>query len=77
VVYFVHVSLLYGSIWNVGLKQLIGGTMGFAHAYLYVIAMISMMLMMAYYWNRAKKSHPLPSFAFRVALFTVAAYAVA
>jgi uncharacterized membrane protein len=76
VVYFVHVSLLYGSIWNPGLKQFVGGTMGFAHAYLYVIAMVSLMLTMAYNWNRAKKSHPLPSFAFRTALFAVAVMAV-
>ncbi len=76
VVYFVHVSLLYGSIWNPGLKQFAGGTMGFAHAYLYVIAMISLMLTMAYNWNRAKKSHPWPSFAFRTAVFAVAVMAV-
>jgi uncharacterized membrane protein len=76
VVYFVHVSLLYGSIWNPGLKQFVGGTMGFAHAYLYVIAMVSLMLIMAYHWNRAKKSHPLPSLAFRTALFAVAVMAV-
>jgi uncharacterized membrane protein len=77
VVYFVHVSLLYGSMWNIGLKQIVGGTMGFWNAYLYVIAMMSMMLMMAYYWNRAKKNHPVPSLAFRMALFAVAAFAVA
>jgi uncharacterized membrane protein len=77
VVYFVHVSVLYGSIWNIGLKQIVGGTMGFWNAYLYVIAMVSMMLMMANYWNRAKKNHPVPSFAFRLALFAMAAFAVA
>jgi uncharacterized membrane protein len=77
VVYFVHVSLLYGSIWNVGLKQIMGGTMGFAHAYLYVMALISGMLMMAYYWNRAKKHHPIPSLAFRTAIFAMAAFVVA
>lgn len=77
VVYFVHVSLLYGSIWNPGIKQYLGGTMGFAHAYLYVLAMIAIMMAMAYYWNRAKKSHPTHSFAFRTAIFAVAALAVA
>lgn len=76
VVYFVHVALLYGSMWNVGLKHYVGGTMGFAHAYLFVIAMIGLMLIMAYHWNRAKKSHPVPSFAFRSLLFAVAAYAI-
>lgn len=76
-VYFVHVALLYGSMWNLGVKHYIGGTMGFAQAYPFVIVLISSMMMMAYYWNRAKKSHPLPSWAFRTALFAVAALSVA
>jgi hypothetical protein len=75
-VYFVHVSLLYGSVWNPGLKQYAGGTMGFAHAYVVVISLVSSMLMMAYFWNRAKKNHPIPSFAFRSAIFAIAAIAV-
>ncbi len=77
VVYFIHVALLYGSIWNPGLKQYVGGTMGFAHAYVYVIAMVGLMLTMAYNWNRAKKSHPMHTFAFRTAVIAIAAYAVA
>ena len=76
VVYFVHVALLYGSMWNVGLKQYVGGTMTFAHAYPFVLALIAVMLFMAYHWNRAKKFYPTPSFAFRSLLFAVAAYAV-
>ena len=76
VVYFVHVSLLYGSIWNPGIKQYLGGTMEFAHAYIYVLALITIMMTMAYYWNRAKKSHPIHSLAFRTAVFAVAAIAV-
>jgi heparan-alpha-glucosaminide N-acetyltransferase-like protein len=76
-VYFVHVCLLYGSIWNPGLKQYVGGTMGFAHAYLFVIALISVMLFAAYHWNSTKKSYPLPSFALRTAVIAVAALAVA
>lgn len=76
VVYFVHVALLYGSMWNVGVKQYVGGTMSFAHAYLFVIALVSAMLFMAYHWNRAKKLHPMPSFAFRSLLFAVAVFAV-
>jgi uncharacterized membrane protein len=76
-VYFFHVALLYGSMWNLGVKHYVGGTMGFAHAYLFVIAMISSMLMMAYYWNGAKKSHPWQSMAFRAAIFAVAAISVA
>ena len=51
--------------------------MGFAHAYVFVLMMITAMMLMAYHWNRAKKHHPVPSLAFRTALFAVAAIAVA
>lgn len=76
-VYFVHVALLYGSMWNPGVKQYMGGTMGFSHAYVFVLLMISSMMTMAYFWNRAKKGYPTPSYAFRTAIFAVAAIAIA
>jgi len=76
-VYFVHVVLLYGSCWNPGIRQYIGGTVGFSHAYLLVIVLISVMLVMAMYWNRAKKNYPLPSMVLRVAVVGAAALAVA
>jgi uncharacterized membrane protein len=76
-VYFVHVALLYGSNWNPGIKQYIGGTMGFAQAYLVVIVLVSVMMMMALYWNRAKKNYPLPSLVLRLAVVGAAALAVA
>ena len=76
-VYFVHVVLLYGSSWNLGIKQYIGGTMGFAHAYLLVIVLVTVMFMMAFYWDRTKKSYPLPSLVLRTAVVVAAAVAVA
>jgi uncharacterized membrane protein len=76
-VYFVHVVLLYGSSWNPGIKQYIGGTMGFAHAYLLVIVLVSVMMMMALYWNRTKKDYPLPSSVLRLAVVGAAALSVA
>ena len=76
-VYFVHVVLLYGSSWNPGIKQYLGGTMGFAQAYPFVIALISVMLVMALYWNRAKKNYPLPSTVLRWAVVGAAALSVA
>jgi hypothetical protein len=51
--------------------------MGFAHAYLLVIALISVMLVMALYWNRAKKNYPLPSMVLRWAVVGAAALSVA
>jgi len=76
-VYFVHVVLLYGSRWNPGIKQYIGSTMGFGQAYLFVIALVTFMLMMAFYWNRTKKNHPLLSSLLRTAVVGAAALAVA
>ena len=76
-VYFVHVVLLYGSNWNPGIKQHIGGTMGFGHAYPLVIVLVSVMMMMALYWNRAKKNYPLPSLVLRWAVVGAAALSIA
>lgn len=76
-VYFVHVIFLYGSNWNTGVKQYLGGTMTFAHAYLFVMALVAIMLTLALHWNRAKKNYPLPSLLVRWAVVGAAALAVA
>ena len=76
-VYFAHVALLYGSNWNPGVKQYLGGTMQFAHAYLAVIALVAVMITLALYWNRAKKQYPLPSMLLRAAVIGAAAWVVA
>lgn len=76
-VYFVHVDLLYGSVWNIGLRSYLGGGLTFTQAYLWVLVMIVAMTALAFYWNRAKKSHPMQSFAVRTAVITLAALAVA
>jgi uncharacterized membrane protein len=76
-VYFVHVVVLYGSCWNPGLKQFVGGTMGLPHALPLAILLITLMLTMAFYWNRTKKDYPLPSLVLRVAVVGAAALAVA
>jgi len=76
-VYFVHVDLLYGSVWNTGLRHYLGGSLTFGQAYLWVIAMIAAMAALAFYWNRAKKTHPRPSFALRTVVIAAAAIAIA
>jgi len=75
-VYFVHVDLLYGSVWNRGLRNYLGSSLTFAQAYLWVIVMIAAMAALAFYWNRVKKSHPRPSFALRTAIIAAAALAI-
>ena len=76
-VYFVHVVLLYGSSWNTGIKQYLGSSMGFAHAYLLVVVLIAVMLTMAFFWNRTKKNHPIPSMLLRLTVVGAAALVVA
>jgi uncharacterized membrane protein len=76
-VYFVHVVLLYGSSWNPGIKQYLGSTMGLAQAYPLVLVLVTVMLIMALYWNRAKRNYPLPSLLLRVTVVGAAALAVA
>ena len=76
-VYFVHVDLLYGSVWNRGLRNYLGGSLTFVQAYAWVLVMIGAMAALAFYWNRAKKSHPAPSRAVRTCVIALAALAVA
>ena len=76
-VYFVHVVLLYGSRWNLGIKPFLGGTMGLEGAYLLAVPLLAVMMTMALYWNRAKKHYPVPSTLLRLAVVTAAAVAVA
>jgi uncharacterized membrane protein len=76
-VYFVHVDLLYGSVWNVGLRHYLGGSLSFGQSYAWVVVMIAAMAALAFYWNRAKKQYPKPSFALRTAVFALAAIAIA
>jgi hypothetical protein len=58
-------------------KQYLGGTMEFAHAYLVVIALVAVMITLALHWNRAKKEYPLPSMLLRAAVIGAAAWVVA
>ena len=76
-VYFVHVVLLYGSSWITGIKEYLGSSMSFAHAYLLVIALVAIMLTMAYHWNRTKRNYPVPSMLLRFIIVGAAALAVA
>jgi uncharacterized membrane protein len=75
-VYFIHVDLLYGSVWNRGLRNYLGGSLTFAQAYVWVIVMIAAMAALAFYWNRAKKTHPFPTRAVRTAVIALAAIVV-
>jgi uncharacterized membrane protein len=66
VVYFVHLCLVYGSIWSPGLTHLFGNTLGLFPTMLAACALVAAMVALAWQWNRLK--HVRPVAARRVAL---------
>ena len=58
VVYFVHLCIVYGSVWNRGLVQAFGETLGPAQTIPIVVVMVVAMVVLAWGWNRLKHSRP-------------------
>jgi hypothetical protein len=58
VIYFVHLCIVYGSVWNRGLVQYVGESLTPAQTLPIVIVMVSAMVLMAWGWNRLKHSRP-------------------
>ena len=67
-IYFVHLCIVYGSVWNRGLAQTYGATMPPGQTLIVVLMVIGSMVALAWYWNWWKHAHP------RLALWT--SYAV-
>jgi uncharacterized membrane protein len=57
-IYFVHLCIVYGSVWNVGLVQLYGATRTPVQTVFFVALVLSAMAGLAYYWNWFKHVHP-------------------
>jgi hypothetical protein len=58
VIYFVHLCIVYGSIWNMGLVGRIGPTLHPVGTLPIVLAMLASMILLAWGWNRCKHSRP-------------------
>jgi len=58
VVYFVHLCLVYGSIWSPGLTQVLGNTLGLLPTILAACSVVAAMVALAWQWNRLKHVHP-------------------
>jgi len=56
-IYFVHLCIVYGSIWNLGLKSYVGASLSLGRASLVVVAMVACMTLLAWGWNWAKHAH--------------------
>jgi uncharacterized membrane protein len=57
-IYFVHLCIVYGSVWNTGLVQLFGATRTPAQTIGFVIFVVSSMAALAWYWNGFKHVRP-------------------
>jgi len=57
-IYFVHLCIVYGSIWNRGLYQTFGPTLGPTETILWVVLLITAMTALAWYWNSWKHVRP-------------------
>lgn len=57
-IYFVHLCVVYGSIWNRGLAQVYGPTLGPGQTVFYVLILLAAMGGLALYWNWWKHTRP-------------------
>lgn len=77
IIYFVHVCILYGSIWNDGLFQLIGPRLSVTATAGWAVVLSASMALLAYVWHECKQRSvhlpPLIRAGIAVALF----YAIA
>ena len=58
VVYFVHLCIVYGSIWNPGLARLFGGALTPPMTIVVVLGVVTAMIWLAVQWNRLKHTRP-------------------
>jgi acyltransferase len=57
-IYFVHLCIVYGSVWNQGLWQIYGQTLGPLPTLVCVVTLIASMTVLASYWNGFKHTRP-------------------
>ncbi len=76
VIYFIHVAVLYGSIWNTGMKQAIGPTLAFLPTLGWIGVMVISMTALGWSWNWAKRNNPGRARLVRVAAVLVATYSL-
>jgi len=57
-IYFVHLCIVYGSVWNYGLARFWAGSLGPAATVACVLGIILSMTGLAWVWNHWKRIHP-------------------
>jgi hypothetical protein len=58
IIYFVHLCIVYGSAWNIGLAQRYGPTFSPIQTVITVLLVMTAMVALAFYWNRWKHVRP-------------------
>jgi hypothetical protein len=58
VIYFVHLCVVYGSVWNRGLHQYYGEALSLPVTLLAVAAVVAPMIALAWHWNGLKHARP-------------------
>lgn len=71
-IYFVHVCILYGSIWNLGLRQVIGSTLAPLPTLGWTCLLLLAMMLLAWTWNGFKRAEPRRSYLLRFAILVLA-----
>lgn len=67
-VYYLHLCLVYGSIWSFGIQQVVGGpVLGLGAAFAVAAAVALVMVGVAMYWNWCKHARPRMALGFKVA----------
>ena len=73
-IYFVHVCFLYGSIWNPGMRQVMGATLTPLPTLCGIGLLTLTMMLMAWSWNWLKRAEPRRSYVLRFAIVLLAIY---
>ena len=58
IAYVVHIAILYGSSWNTGLRQVIGGSLDPAQTGGFIVVMIVVSCLLAMGWHLSKRKLP-------------------
>ena len=73
-IYFVHVCFLYGSIWNPGMRQIMGASLTPLPTLCGIGLLTLTMMLMAWSWNWLKRAEPRRSYVLRFAILLLAIY---
>lgn len=57
-IYIIHICILYGSTWNLGLRQYIGPTLPFFPTLGWIVFLLLSMILMGWSWNWFKRNEP-------------------